>query len=355
VEESKEYLENILTNSADAILALDEDGIIKTWNKGAEAMYGYKAEEVLGKHFRFLVPEKLRGSGEMEKIQKALEEKGYVKDYVTERLTKAGKKIIVNLTATLIRDIDGTVIGRSAIARDITETLELQKQLITAESLAAVGELASTVAHEVKNPLAGISGAIQLLGEGFHAADPRKEVIGEVLRQIERLDNTINDLLLFARPQVPRPQEVDLEHLLDKILAVLKEQPAMQRVEVGLQLDKGFALCADPQMIEQLLMNLLLNAAQAVEAKGKITVSAAKCNSQAVITISDTGKGIPGDILEKIYTPFFTTKHRGTGLGLSISKKIVEAHRGTIDVKSGVGVGTTFRICLPEEEARRVR
>ena len=226
----------------------------------------------------------------------------------------------------------------------------VRSRLEETEHLANVGQLAATLAHEIKNPLAGISGAIQVIGNSLPADSPQKEVIGEVISEIDRLDATARDLLIYARPKPPLRKKLHVGPLLHQVLMQLRQQPSLH----GLFIRCGGIECADQALIDeaqfkQLISNLLLNAAHACEKGGDVTFRLSAAQNMVRIKVIDTGKGIPADALEHIFEPFFTTKAKGTGLGLSICKWIVESHSGRIQLSSQEGRGTTVTIELPKE------
>ncbi len=216
------------------------------------------------------------------------------------------------------------------------------------EKMATLGELAAAVAHEIKNPLAGISGAIQVISEDFPDGDPKKEVISEVLKEIERLDKTVRDLLVFAKPSEPKKINIDIESVVDKAVSLVKARAEKQNVRIKTSYQDNIPqLNIDPQQIQQVLLNVMLNALHEMPGGGTLTITTSYDNHAVTISISDTGHGIPADELRNIFKPFYTTKHTGTGLGLPISRNIIEAHGGEITVESELGVGTTFKIRLP--------
>ncbi len=228
----------------------------------------------------------------------------------------------------------------------------MEAKLLRAEHLAEIGQLAASLAHEIKNPLAGISGAIQIIGDSMEEKNPHREIVHEILGQIGRLDATVKDLLLYARPTPPSPREVKLDSLVPRVLMLLREEPAMRRVRVDFESTNGEGvLFADEGQMEQLLINLILNAAHASEEGGAIQVAARREGSRTQLMVRDKGIGMRPDIREKAMEPFFTTKSKGTGLGLAICRRIVESHNGTISLDSTVGLGTTVSIELPREKS----
>lgn len=224
----------------------------------------------------------------------------------------------------------------------------MQARLREAEQLAQIGQLAASLAHEIKNPLAGISGAIQIIRANLKESDPHWPVLGEVLRQINRLDRSVKDLLVYARPKPPRYQRCDLPRAVERVLTLLRKEPEFERIRFEYSLPRDLpALAADEHQLEQLLMNLLLNAAQASNAGGVVRLAAAARDSGVQITIEDRGCGMTVEVTRRALEPFFTTKARGTGLGLPICRKIVEAHGGRLAIRSTPGEGTEVTVELP--------
>lgn len=226
-----------------------------------------------------------------------------------------------------------------------------EQKLSESEHLATVGQLAASLAHEIKNPLAGISGAIQVLGAGLDDRHPHKEIISEALRQIDRLDAAVKDLLVYARPKPPSTTRVNLNDLIERALILFRQEPAFRNVRVRCEgLNCEHEAQVDEAQMQQVLSNLLINAAHACERGGDICCRITRLESCFRIVIEDNGIGIPADILPRIAEPFFTTKSRGTGLGLSICQRIVEAHRGVMSFASEVGKGTRVTLEIPVEQ-----
>jgi two-component system, NtrC family, sensor kinase len=225
-------------------------------------------------------------------------------------------------------------------------------QLIRADRLATIGELAAGVAHEIKNPLAGISGAIQVLADDFDPKDPRRMITEQIIKQTERMDKTIRDLLNFAQPLEAELTEVNANDILDMSLFISLPNPATANIEVDKRYTTGLPpLLIDPKHLQQAFINVVLNAVQAMPGGGtlRLVTSVAEGEGGRLIRVSiaDTGPGIPPATAEKIFNPFYTTKTEGTGLGLSITRRILELHRSTIACSSVEGKGTVFTIELP--------
>lgn len=228
------------------------------------------------------------------------------------------------------------------------EHAEYEAKLSKSEHLAAVGELAASLAHEIKNPLAGISGALEIIGDDLSIDHPHKEIIAESLRQIDRLDAAVKDLLVYARPRPPMMTRVSVGEILQRTLVLLHEEPAFRGVRINCMAPDGDIYAAvDENQIQQVLTNLLINAAHACKNKGTIDCGVRCVGSVAQIVIEDNGVGMTPEILERAFEPFYTTKAKGTGLGLAICKRLIESHGGTIALDSQPGRGTRASIGLP--------
>lgn len=227
-----------------------------------------------------------------------------------------------------------------------------EEKLTRSEHLAEIGQLAASLAHEIKNPLAGISGAIQVIRDGMRDEDPHRPIIREILGQINRLDAAVKDLLIFARPKPPTKIACDLNLAISRVVKLLRGTSAFRRVQVRFEAADGLPhVVADEGQIEQLVINLLVNAAHACEQGGTIDVRLSRRDDQVRLMVADTGKGMDEATRQRAFEPFFTTKARGTGLGLSICRKIVDAHHGTITLNSQADVGTQVFVDLPSERA----
>jgi hypothetical protein len=227
-----------------------------------------------------------------------------------------------------------------------------------ADRMASVGELASGIAHEIRNPLAGIQGAIQILAEGFPREDGRRQVTGEIEKQIRKLERLVKDLLNYTKPIPTNYAPTDINELADKVLSFFLTQQGRSdefRVKRNFHSSLPIAMI-DPNSMEQAFLNIILNAKKAMAEGGTFTVSTRPVGrignngddaQEIQVIFEDTGVGIPGKNIQKIFNPFFSTRADGTGLGLSITKNIIEQHGGKIEVESRVNAGTSFIITLP--------
>ncbi len=231
-----------------------------------------------------------------------------------------------------------------------SERAAMKRQLQESEHLANVGQLAATLAHEIKNPLAGISGAVQVLGSALPPGNPHQEVVAEILSEIDRLDATARDLLIYARPKPPRRRRTAVGPFLQQILMQLRNQPAVEALPIRYDgLECAAEAFIDETQFRQVITNLLLNAAHACEGGGEVTFRLSSTDDTVRVEVIDTGVGIPADKLDASFEPFYTTKAKGTGLGLAICKWIVESHGGRIALASRLGQGTTVTIDLPSK------
>jgi two-component system, NtrC family, sensor histidine kinase HydH len=348
-------LSDLIEHTGDAVILIDRENTIRYWNRGAETMFQYRRDEVLGRRIGFLLPADLLAGGELESLQRRIDVAGSVSNFLTRRVRKDGVERWVSLTRSVLHDTAGNVIGSTAVFRDVTEDRMLQQELASARATAVLGEMAVTLAHRIKNGLAGIYGAVQVLSRDIPTSDPRRDVYEEVRREVERLDETARDLLRYAAPGPIRREETDVRTLLDRTVDMLERAPAIRRHEIEIRVPAGLVVELDPGSIAQALHCIVLNAAEAMERPGRISITARGSGNAAEIEVLDDGPGIPAAVRPTMFQPFFTTKSQGTGLGLSIARKNVEAHGGTILVESPEdgGARITIRVPLGAPEVRR--
>ena len=221
-------------------------------------------------------------------------------------------------------------------------------QMSRAEHLATLGEMATGLAHEIRNPLAGIAGVIEIIGRDLPSTSPARAVVKDVRQEVARINHIVTDLLHTARPHPPRVRKSDLNVTVEHAVMLGRQQALAKSIEISLHKDPSLPEVEhDSDQIHQVMLNLLLNALQAIDKNGQISVTLKAHGEKAIIDVTDNGRGIPMQELPNIFRPFYTTKGDGTGLGLSLARRIVEDHQGRIDVTSAVGVGTTFSVVLP--------
>jgi len=347
-ERMRVFFENIIQDAGEAIISLDNEGIIRTWNRAAERIYGYTSAEIVGQTFHRLIPEDLLAAGESRKLMEAVKKNGYIRNFETRRVRKDGGSIVVRVTRSLLRDGEGRVIGSSAIVSDITTEKGMEARLIQAEKLAAIGQAAASTAHEVRNALAGIWGTISIL-ERTRAWEELPDDVGEeVKRQIARIAHIIDDLLSYARPGRLDRRRTDIHEVLERARRGADGLPEASGKRVVAAFCEGTLFAdIDPVRLEQAFQNLIANACQAMDPGGVLTISTGRRDGLIEMVFQDTGRGMSPETLSHALEPFFTTKARGTGLGLAIVQTIVEAHRGSVALSSTPGGGTRVTLSLP--------
>jgi two-component system sensor kinase FixL len=350
----------ILEAVVDAIVTIDEHGIIESVNSAFERTFRYTPEDVIGKNVSMLMgsPHREDHDRYLDRYLETGERRIIGIGREVEAVRKDGTRFPVDLAVGEILLPNGRRLF-TGILRDITERKRLVQRLVEQESLSRLGEMAAIVAHEVRNPLAGISGAMQVLrGRLGHMAKER-EVIDEVLNRIRALSDTVNDYLVYARPRPPRQLEVPVRILTDDLAGLAKTDPQFRGVEFEVVGD-DMKLWCDVEMIRGVFMNLAVNAAQAMRGQGRLRIELAREISsdgtpRGRIVFQDDGPGIPPEILPRIFEPFYTNKSGGTGLGLAIAKHAIAVHQGSIEASSEPGGGARFTIFLPLAIPRRFR
>jgi PAS domain S-box-containing protein len=263
---------------------------------------------------------------------------------------KDGRFYWVDTTIVPFLDERGKPYQYIAIRADITARKAAEETLVQQAALAQVGQMAAVVAHEVRNPLAGIKGVIQVLISRRAAGDPDLAVMNDIIARIDSLSELVDDLMVFARPRAPRPVDLRLLPLVAEAIAMVRRDPAGARVQVEVD-GSDASIAADAELLRAALFNLLLNAAQAVGERGTIRVRTSVSGENAVVQIHDNGPGIPAPLRERVLEPFFTTKARGGGLGLPIAKRSAELHGGSLTLSYPEAGGTTALLTLPLQPA----
>ena len=351
LEAAKMRYSDIIEHSADAIISIDMDDNITSWNRGAEEMLGWQRNEIIGKPISDIVPDELIEMQELECIEFGMKYKGNVSNYETERLTKTGEKKLVNLTESYIQNKDDEIVGRSQILRDLTDIKMKEEQIQQSERLATVGHMAAGVAHEVGNPLTAISSLVQVCqrktDDEFIQGQLKK-----VRDHIQRINKIVRDLVDFSRPSSMQAENVQINEVIESAVGLLQHDARCKDVQFSMELSNDIPLISCvPDQIHQVLVNLLLNAVDAMEKEEnpKIRIETQPVNNATRLTVSDNGEGIKEEHQSRIFEPFYTTKEvgSGTGLGLSVSHGIINKIGGSINVESTYGKGTTFIIQLP--------
>jgi two-component system sensor histidine kinase HydH len=304
----------------------------------------------MNKDFSVLIPDYLLEKGEKEFLISEVIQKGYIENYETERKTKKNEIINVSMSRFAIYDGQSEMIASVGIIRDLTKIKTLEKELQERERLALIGEVVASIAHTLSNPLNIISGNADYLLLEKKSTDSEYEELKTILDETTRITKSIRHLLNFSRPLKVNKSFNDLNKLVGKVISNSKYLKDKKKIVFEKILDKDLPEFEfDISEIEEVFNNLITNAIQAIPSKGKIKITTEKTGAEIIITITDSGRGIPKENLSKIFQPFFSSKEygKGTGLGLSLSKQIIRGHGGDINVKSTVGKGSTFIINLP--------
>jgi two-component system CheB/CheR fusion protein len=331
-------------DAAAIVATTDVSGIITYANDKFCEISGYSRAELLGQDHRI--------------INSGYHSKEFIRDLwhtiaggqvwhgEIRNRAKAGHFYWVDTTIVPFLNERGKPYQYIAIRADITARKAAEETVMQQAALARVGQMAAVVAHEVRNPLAGIKGAIQILMSRRATGHDELPVMRDVVSRIDALSELINDLMVFARPRPPRLAQVEIRAIVSEAIAAASRDPASQLVAIDL--DGGnLPMVGDEELIRAAVLNLLLNAAQAMAGRGRIRVSLRRTDGAAVIEIADDGPGIPDDIRTRVFEPFFTTKARGGGLGLPIARRTAELHGGALSLLCPDGGGTVVTISLP--------
>jgi len=327
---TSDYLNYILESMSDGVIAVDTNGTITTFNTAASAVLGYDADELIGRPFRdvfhraFAPPQGRRAM---------------------ELRAKNGSDVPVSECDSPISDRANNRIGYVKVFQDLSELESLREQVRQKDRLAAIGEMAATVAHEIRNPLGGIRGFAALLARDFDPGDPRARLVDKILVGAKDLDAIVNELLEYTRPVELRPRAMACADLVDAAIGYVESHG--RPVSVVNAVPPALSVMADPDKMRHALLNILINALQSIEHAGEVRITASGGGESIALDVSDTGCGMSEDQLKRAFFPFFTTKEKGTGLGFAVAAKIVEGHGGRIDARSQPGKGSTFTVHLP--------
>jgi two-component system NtrC family sensor kinase len=358
LKEANEFLSKLIESTVDGIIVTNMKGDILIFNKGAENILGYKAEEVVGKmNIRSIYP---RGVAKevMEKLKSPdFGGVGKLTSFPIIHQRKDGELIEGDLSASIIYDENGEEIASVGVFKDLRERLgierELQKMreaLLQSEKLAAMGRLTSQIAHELNNPIYGIMNTLELLRTEIPPESKRRKILELSLSETQRLAEMLRNMLSFSKPEEEKRRPVKINELVEGILLVMEKQMKEANIKMETHFDDGIPeVMASTNQMRQVMLNMLKNAKEAMPKGGTLTVRTNREDNKVLIHIQDTGVGIPEEIRSKIFEAFFTTKQKvkGVGLGLSVCYGIIKGHGGEIKVESEEGKGTTFTISLP--------
>jgi hypothetical protein len=343
-ERLKEFSENIVESINVGILAADLEDRVESWNTQIERLTGIRRTDAIGRKLEELFPRELcnqfssvRGDTSIHNIYNFA-------------LSAEGREVTLNMAVAPLVSKDQSQIGRLIIFDDVTERAELERRLVQADKLSSIGLLAAGVAHEVNTPLAVISTYAQMLAKQVNGDDQTAMLLEKIAKQTFRASEIVNSLLNFSRTSSTDFDEVDLSKVIHETASLIEPQLEKGRIHVELGLEEPLPpMRGNPGKLQQVFLNLFLNARDAMERGGRLSVRSWSEDGTAHVEVADNGPGIPPELMSRIYDPFFTTKsgRKGTGLGLSITYGIVKEHGGSIEVFSRPGAGTRFRLDFP--------
>ena len=348
----KDFSENILESTSVGLVALDPAGEIESWNSSMERITGRPRAEALGQRLERVFPR-----GLVEALEARRQEARLSSIYRFYLTRNDGQRRVTNIALAPLVSKQGQPIGRLLIFDDVSDRVQLEDQLLQAEKLSSIGLLAAGVAHEVNTPLAVISNYAQMLSKQTPSSDQRSALVEKIVKQTFRASEIISNLLNFSRTGPAEFSRVDLNRTLADTLALAEPHLSSSRVNIETALEEALPpIHGDAGKLQQVFLNLIFNARDAMPQGGRLRLRTARQNSRVQVEVADSGVGIPAENLGKIYDPFFTTKAtgRGTGLGLAVTYGIVQEHNGSIHVSSRVGEGTTFVLEFPALAAQSV-
>ncbi len=340
------YLEDILSSIGTGVIAVDLEGRITIFNRTAEEMTGYARDEVIGKNYHDLFTGEL---GENAPLMQTMITGAPVEGMERDLPVKSGEPVPVKSSSLWITSSSGERIGMVETFEDISRVRELEQRVLHHKTLAALGEMAAQVAHELRNPLAGIKGFAGLLEEDLRENESAARMVRRIIEGVDSLDRIATNLLVLTQESPGDLQRKPLEPIFDQSIALTVSGCGNDfNIETDFP-QKPVAAKVDEEKIKQLLLNLLRNAREAAGSQGKVITGyrANPLTNELKIFVRDFGPGVPEEVRDKIFNPFFTTKTRGTGLGLAIAKKIAEMHRGRIEYTSPEDGGSLFTVTLP--------
>ncbi|MBI2423171.1 MAG: PAS domain S-box protein [Candidatus Hydrogenedentes bacterium] len=328
-----DYLSSLLESISDGVVAIDPQGRIMRFNRAAATILGYQAEDVIGQTFeslfhRSFAAPRMPGAMEMP--------------------SKSGRMVPVNERDSTVCDEQGRHLGKVKTFQDLSELIALREQVRQIDRLAAIGEMAATVAHEIRNPLGGIRGFAAFLAQDLKDDPPKKRLVDKILAGTASLEKVVSGLLEYTRPVELSLKPVGCAAVVQDALRYLDYDP--RAVNIFTEVDTDLRILADSDRIRQVVMNIVQNGIQSLEKSGEIRIDAEAGDTCITLHIRDTGCGIPPEALVQVFSPFYTTREKGTGLGLAICKKIIDGHGGALTAASEPGKGSTFSLSLPRAE-----
>ncbi len=349
--ELKLYNDYILHSITRGVITVGLDGRVKLINRAAFEILELDESAAVGTDYAKLLEDKpvLKSL-----ISEVLEKERTVEDKEIECVTPSGRRLTLQLNTAVLRDSEGQAVGAILLIKDLSEMKLLQSRIRRADTLAALGRITASLAHEIKNPLSGISINLELLEETLYDEKlENEEEIREYLKviagEIKRLEDLVKNLSRFVKPPSMRLETLDLNDVLDRVLNLVKIEARDQGIEIIKRFDRIPPTLGDMAQLQQAFLNLIINAIEAMPQGGRLTVTTWWDESRNLIkaSISDTGVGMHPEEQDRVFEFYYTTKEDGTGMGLPIALKIIKDHGGDIDLESRIGLGTTFTVILP--------
>ena len=338
----KAFSKYIIESMPSGVFTTDMERKIITFNTSAQEITQLGRESVIGKTAEEIFPF-------LQDLKEPL-------DRIEGEMQRGSRTVAVGMRLSTLRDSVGNSIGMIGVFQDLTDLKAMEAEVKRKEKWAFIGELSASIAHELRNPLASLKGAVEMLREKKVSEEHADQLMNIALSEMDRLNNIITDFLLFARPQEINRKPFDLHQSLRNVITLLQSSESFSRdIEITTGFDGDLVVNGDAKKLQQVFWNLCLNAVDAVDGRGSINISTSRKNGTVEIIFRDTGSGISREDIDGLFYPFFTTKEHGTGLGLAIAQKIAEEHGGKISAESpGAGRGSTFRIILPiDKEIQR--
>jgi two-component system sensor histidine kinase AtoS len=329
------YNENILQSVPSGVVSVDNSLKIKSVNQAAERILGVDSREIIKRNFNEVFNEPLTA---------LIKDNRTVSRVEYQYVTSDRRHIWLGITTSQLKNAEGEKIGLIFVFTDLTDIKALQAEVELKQRLSQLGEMSAGISHELRNSMSVISGYAKLLGK--KADTSMMSTVDAISAEIDNMNKIISELLAFAKPTVLNTERVDLNRLVEETAASVTGNS--NALKVSMNLHETVSINGDEVLLRQALTNLFVNAAEAMPGGGSLEIELNRVRNKAEIRIRDTGHGLPEDIRQKIFLPFFTTKDEGTGFGLALVQKIIVSHGGNIEVESKDGEGTTFRITLPE-------
>lgn len=339
------FKEVVLRSVGTGLIVLDRDHTVTALNRAAEEITGRAAAAVMGRPWSALFGDAVP----LDPVEAELAERPTTSTRLEATLERPdGRRVPLRVTFSALRTGDGRRLGLVGLCEDLSELRQLEERMRQADRLASLGRMSANIAHEIRNPLASLSGAIEALSLPTASSEERDRLTQIVTRESERLNQIITNFLEYARPAPLAPEAVNVSEIIDEVLVLLEHRELPPSLKITREFPAAMAWRADAQQLRQALWNLCLNAVEAMPDGGELRVAAELHDHHLRISVIDTGEGIAPSELSLVFEPFFSTKSGGSGLGLAVVHRIVRDHGGDVDVRSAPGAGTTVVLALPE-------